>query len=161
MRNGGRAVGGSGDDLFRLDENLGRSYPDAYEITGGAGHDTFFIDFTPETSFRFAPGSDVHMGAITDYDPAEDQLILEIRDTRAAGNIEVVRIETTPDLARDFVDVHIELRVPNGPDNEFITRTVRIEGITTFDTDDIVFVENAGSQNDVRDSTPISLAASA
>ena len=120
--------------------------------TGGAGADTFTLSnqlFTPEIDYQdgpaaagsaaeadiFAtafPGSDM-IGTITDFDPAEDLLVLELPE--AATGYSLSDMTATKVDGEEAVDLEITMKHDTDATQPDLVRTIRLTGLTSFDTD--------------------------
>jgi len=135
------AEGGDGNDTFVMKPLSGLPEETvAHVLTGGAGADVYAFDIDGATAIRDGAQEDNQIIAtITDFDPAEDMLMLDIGAKSSFDDVDALpqpEVSTTEDPEGKFVDVHFSWTNPLNPDN-VETRTVRLEGLSEFDTSDV------------------------
>ncbi|MBO6897962.1 MAG: hypothetical protein JJ868_11375 [Shimia sp.] len=135
------AEGGDGNDTFIMKPLSGLPEETvAHVLTGGAGADVYAFDIDGATAIRDGVEEDNQIIAtISDFDPAEDMLMLDIGAKSSFDDVDELplpEVSTTEDPGGEFVDVHFSWTNPLNPDN-VETRTVRLEGLSEFDTSDV------------------------
>ncbi|MFY0662250.1 MAG: hypothetical protein JXR15_17280 [Shimia sp.] len=135
------ADGGDGDDTFIMKALSGLPEETvSHVLTGGEGADVYAFDIDGATAIRDGDEEDNQIIAtITDFDPDEDMLLLDIGAKPSFDDVDELplpEVSTTEDPDGGYVDVHFSWTNPLNEDN-VETRTVRLEGLTEFDTDDV------------------------
>ncbi|WP_412550989.1 hypothetical protein [Shimia sp. MIT910701] len=135
------ADGGDGDDTFIMKPLSGLPEETVSHIlTGGEGADVYAFDIDGATAIRDGDEEDNQIIAtITDFDPDEDMLLLDIGAKPSFDDVDELptpEVTTTEDPDGGYVDVHFSWTNPLNEDN-VETRTVRLEGLTEFDTSDV------------------------
>ncbi len=135
------ADGGDGDDTFLMHPLSG--LPDdavAHVLTGGAGADTFALDIDSAISIRAGDeADDVVVATITDFNPAEDMLLVDLgvaSNHQDVDDLATPTITTSEDPDGGFTDVHFSWTNPLNEDN-VETRSIRLEGITNFSAGEV------------------------
>jgi hypothetical protein len=135
------ADGGAGDDTFLMKPLSG--LPEeavSHVLTGGEGADVYAFDIDGATAIRDGDDDDTQIIAtITDFDPDEDMLLLDLGAKPSFDDVDELplpEVSATEDPDGAFVDVHFSWTNPLNDDN-VETRTVRLEGVTEFDTSDV------------------------
>lgn len=135
------ADGGDGDDTFIMKPLSG--LPEeavSHVLTGGEGADVYAFDIDGATAIRDGDEEDNQIIAtITDFDPDEDMLLLDIGAKPSFDDVDELplpEVSTTEDPEGGYVDVHFSWTNPLNEDN-VETRTVRLEGLSEFDTSDV------------------------
>jgi Ca2+-binding RTX toxin-like protein len=135
--------GGAGDDT--LTSALITTSPEGFDaLTGGAGADVFQVSFSGENT---APSGGALLGTlleVTDFEPAEDSLVLEIRGFPVfaaqidAGNQISFDVAEAEDGSGSLLNFTIANANANGP----ITGTILLSGVTGIAPDDVDFGVN-------------------
>ncbi|CUH52350.1 hypothetical protein [Shimia marina] len=130
------ADGGDGDDTFVMKPLSGLPEDNvAHILTGGAGADVYALDIDSAISVRDgAEGDNQIVARITDFDPDEDMLLLDIgaaTNMQDVDDLPMPEVTTTEDPDGAYTDVHFKWTNPLNPDNVEI-RTMRLDGVTGF-----------------------------
>ena len=132
------ATGGEGNDGFLLSNEM--FHPDIQNFDGtspeaGSAAEADLL----ATAF---PAADM-IGTITDFNPTEDTLLLELPETSTGYALGAV---TTQAVAGETaVDVSITMTHATDPGQPDMVRTIRLVGTTTFDTASLVQIEALGT----------------
>lgn len=105
-------------------------------LPGGAAADSFTINlFDAAASGGSAPADVGIVAQISDFDPAEDNLILDLRETGS----QVGAISTEPAADGSYLDVTVELAsLTSVPAQTF---TFRLAGVTALEADQVIVRE--------------------
>lgn len=98
----------------------------------------------------------VPFATVTDFDPSEDQLIVEIGEiTNATSPVSDITI--VPNLVENHVDIVFHLsHALTGTETAYL-RSVRLEGLTEFDVSNIALVENIQALGELAGASRVSL----
>ncbi|MGR3635886.1 MAG: hypothetical protein ACU0BK_08155 [Shimia sp.] len=119
---------GDGDDLIRVGHDYASADNEPVTLTGGDGSDVFFIE---DPGHRDADRPfDIE---ITDFDPTEDALRLDLFDLEVGPWHEnLLDINAAPADDGSFLDLHITM--PGASDNvDPVDLTIRLHGLADID----------------------------
>jgi Ca2+-binding RTX toxin-like protein len=143
--------GGSGDDTITdeafLETPAAGAVPDM--LTGGEGADSFFINLVNQTVFegeeQLVEGDLGILSQITDFDPDEDMLMIDINNADEAGINDPVRTLDSFTLveADDGSYTDVQLVINSAGVSGQLTATIRLDGATGLTSDDIAFADRA------------------
>jgi hypothetical protein len=131
------ATGGAGSDIFLLSNEM--AVPLSYSIGG----DTLAAGSAAEADFLATafPESD-DIGAVTDYDPAEDFIVVEAPAAASGFVVGDISASAAPTGTATLLKItYANEADPTQPD---LVRTLRLEGIATFDPASVIVI-NAGA----------------
>ena len=143
--------GGLGNDTITDEAHL--ELPGADDVpdilTGGEGADSFFINFVNPEIFegqeQVLEGDIGIVSQITDFDPDEDMLMIDINNADDAGTTDPVRTLDSFTLVEaadgSYTDVQLVISTAGGTGT--LTATIRLDGATGLTNDDIAFADRA------------------
>ena len=143
--------GGLGNDTI-TDEALLEMREDgvmADILTGGEGADSFFINLVNQTILDgqepLLEGDIGIVSQITDFDPDEDMLLIDVNNADEAGTNDPVRTLDSFTLVEaadgSYTDVQLVISTAGGTGT--LTATIRLDGATGLTNDDIAFADRA------------------
>ena len=130
------ATGGTGADTFQLGSDL--FFPDV-EFVGGVEPAAGSAAEADYLATAFPTADDI--GTITDFNPAEDTLVVEI--PAASSGYEFDEFTTAPVTGATAIDLSIVMKHSTDATQPDLVRTIRLNGLTTFDTSTVVMVDAA------------------
>jgi len=124
-------------DIFYLTQEM--AVPDMYSLVGetpevgSAAEADLLATAFPETD---------DIGAVTDFDPAEDFIVVEAPAGSSGLVVDDITAETAPSGTATLLTItYANEADPTQPD---LVRVLRLEGITSFDPADVIVIETGG-----------------
>ncbi len=133
------ASGDAGDDRFDVEVLLGSDSASVADVlTGGTGADSFELTFVDGSA---TAGGDLGVvSRITDFDSAEDALVIDTTDLGARLEAGDARELGGVTITEEDGNTLITLQLTGMDESDAGSAVIQLDGVTGFETEDITFV---------------------